>query len=170
MAEAAGTPTRDQSPAPAELGPKAAHPMADGEQMELSSLPDDLTRLVLQLCTVAALLSLEATCHRMKGLLQPPGAWRLPCDVHSLVGDDNQRAAAEAVHAVRTGHVARALVQNWCAETVRKSGRGQRWRRCRRSSRPILFLGTTQPEETKAFRYYLHFTNSCARHADARLR
>ena len=96
--------------------------MADGEQMELSSLPDDLTLLVLQLCTVAALLSLEATCHRMKRLLQPPGAWRLPSDVHSLVGDDNQRAAAEAVHAVRTGHVARALVHKLvrrnCAEVL----------------------------------------------------
>ena len=94
--------------------------MADGEQMELSSLPDDLTFLVLQFCTFVALLSLEATCHRMKRLLQPPGAWRLPCDVHSLVGDDNQRAAVEAVHAVRTGHVARALVHKLvrrnCAE------------------------------------------------------
>ena len=91
--------------------------MADGT---LSSLPDDLTLLVLQLCTFAALLSLEATCHRMKQLLQPPIAWRFPRDVHSLVGDDNQRAAVEAVHAVRTGHVARALVHKLvrrnCAE------------------------------------------------------
>ena len=91
--------------------------MADGT---LSRLPDDLTLIVLQLCTFAALLSLEATCHRMKRLLQPPGAWQLPCDVHSLVGDDNQRAAVEAVHAVRTGHVARALVHKLvrrnCAE------------------------------------------------------
>ena len=72
--------------------------------MDLSSLPDDLAVLVLQLCTCAALVSLEATCHRMKQLLQVPGAWRLPCDVHSLAGDDSQRAAVEAVHAVRTEH------------------------------------------------------------------
>ena len=78
--------------------------------MDLSSLPDDLAVLVLQLCTCAALVSLEATCHRMKQLLQVPGAWRLPCDVHSLAGDDSQRAAVEAVHAVRTEHIARALV------------------------------------------------------------
>ena len=92
--------------------------------MDLSSLPDDLAVLVLQLCTCAALVSLEATCHRMKQLLQVPGAWRLPCDVHSDVhrrlpcdvhggfhaGDDSQRAAVEAVHAVRTEHIARALV------------------------------------------------------------
>ena len=79
-------------------------------QMDLSSLPDDLALLVLQLCTCAALVSLEATCHRMKQLLQLPGAWRLPCDVHSLVGDDGRRATVEAVHAVSTGHIARALV------------------------------------------------------------
>ena len=78
--------------------------------MDLSCLPDDLALLVLQLCTCAALVSLEATCHRMKQLLQLPGAWRLPCDVHSLVGDDGRRATVEAVHAVRTGHIARALV------------------------------------------------------------
>ena len=58
--------------------------------MDLSSLPDDLAVLVLQLCTCAALMSLEATCHHTKQLLQVPGAWRLPCDVHSLAGDDSQ--------------------------------------------------------------------------------
>ena len=41
--------------------------------MDLSCLPDDLAVLVLQLCTCAAWVSLDATCHRMKQLLQVPG-------------------------------------------------------------------------------------------------
>ena len=71
-------------------------------------LPDDICLTLLSFCTCAARHGLEATCRRMRQLLQLPGAW-LELGVHNRVAV-SQRVAVEAVHAVRTETVLRALV------------------------------------------------------------
>eukprot|EP00964_Phaeocystis_antarctica_P106810 scaffold71608_cov63-Phaeocystis_antarctica.AAC.6 len=76
----------------------------------LLSLPDDICLALLGFCTCASRLSLEATCRRMRQLLQLPGAWPLELGVHSRLTTGSQRMAVEAVHAARTEHVLRALV------------------------------------------------------------
>ena len=76
----------------------------------LLSLPDDICLALLGFCTCATRLSLEATCRRMRQLLQLPGAWPLELGAHSRLTTGSQRMAVEAVHAARTEHVLRALV------------------------------------------------------------
>ena len=75
----------------------------------LLGLPDDICLVVLSVCTCASRLSLEATCRRMRQLLQLPAAWPLELGVQSRLAD-GQRMAVEAVHAARTDSVLRALV------------------------------------------------------------
>jgi hypothetical protein len=75
----------------------------------LLSLPDDICLALLGVCSCASRLSLEATCRRMRQLLQLPGAWPLDLGVHHRLAG-SQRMAVEAVHAARTEHVLRALV------------------------------------------------------------
>jgi hypothetical protein len=72
-------------------------------------LPDDICLVLLSVCTCASRLSLEATCRRMRQLLQLPAAWPLELGVQSRLAD-GQRMAVEAVHAARTDSVLRALV------------------------------------------------------------